>query len=177
MKLTDPTGRTQVFGAAFLALAMAAVIGIVLWFQYYGGYRPCELCLKERIPYYVGIPVMLGALVAGLSQRSPAVTRGLLAVGGVLMLVGAAMSIYHAGVEWHFWPGPSSCTGRADLNADAGSLLADLNAVTPPSCDVAAGRFLGLSFAGWNVVAALALAAIALRAAFGAAGAGRLRTA
>ena len=81
------------------------------------------------------------------------------------------MSIYHAGVEWHFWPGPASCTGGSEVtNADAGTLLSDLNAITPPSCDVAAGRFLGLSFAGWNVVAALALAAIAIKAAFGAPG-------
>ena len=64
MTLTDTTGRNQVLGAAFLAAAMAVVIGIVLWFQYYGGYRPCELCLKERVPYYVGIPIMLAALVA-----------------------------------------------------------------------------------------------------------------
>ena len=171
MTLTDTTGRNQVIGAAFLALAMAAVIAIVLWFQYYGGYRPCELCLKERVPYYVGIPLMLAALVAGLMGMRPAVTRGLLAAGAVLMLAGAGLSIYHAGVEWHFWPGPDSCTGGSSVtNADAGSLLADLNAITPPSCDVAAGRFLGLSFSGWNVVSALILAAIATRCAFGAAG-------
>ncbi|WP_375198209.1 disulfide bond formation protein B, partial [Sphingobium sp.] len=36
----------------------------------------------------------------------------------------------------------------------------------PPSCTEAAGRFLGLSFAGWNVIASLALALVAFRAAW-----------
>ena len=42
-----------------------------------------------------------------------------------------------------------------------------MNTLIPPSCDEAAGRFLGLSFAGWNVLASAALAAIGYRAALG----------
>ena len=53
------------------------------------------------------------------------------------------------------------------IMTDVGGLLGALDAVTPPSCDEAAGRFLGLSFAGWNVFASLGLAAIAWRAALG----------
>jgi len=168
MALTDASGRNQLFGAAFLAVAMAAVVGIALGFQYFGGYMPCELCLKERVPYYVGVPVMLVALVAALAGAPAVVTRGLLAVGALLMLIGAGLSVYHAGVEWHWWAGPSSCTGSSGaLSGSAGNLLDALNTVKSPSCDVAAGRFLGLSFSGWNVVATIVLFAVALKAAFG----------
>ena len=52
------------------------------------------------------------------------------------------------------------------MTTNAGDLLSDLNAKKPPSCDVAALRVLGLSFAGWNVVASVILAAIALQGAF-----------
>ncbi|TPW25948.1 disulfide bond formation protein B [Pararhizobium mangrovi] len=164
MARTD-TGGFLAWAALGLAVAMAVVIGIALGFEHIGGYMPCELCLKERIPYYVGVPVMLAAFVAALAGAPTALTRGLIAIGGIAMLVGAGLSIYHAGVEWHFWPGPSSCTGTGDASSDAGNLLESLDTVTPPSCDTAAGRFLGLSFSGWNVVATLVLAALAFAAA------------
>jgi disulfide bond formation protein DsbB len=63
--------------------------------------------------------------------------------------------------------GPTNCaTGSTTgLSTDAGSLLNDLNAIRPPSCSEAAGRFLGLSFAGWNVIAATGLMLLALKGA------------
>ncbi|MFT1629516.1 disulfide bond formation protein B [Vibrio cholerae] len=39
--------------------------------------------------------------------------------------------------------------------------MGNLNAIKAPSCNDAALRVLGLSFAGWNVIASLALAAVA----------------
>ena len=161
------TGPLQTKAALFLALAMAATVGGALAFQYIGGYLPCALCLKERIPYYVGAPLMVVAF-ASASLRWPAlVTRGLLLIGGLLMSWGLVMAVYHSGVEWKFWPGPTDCTAAAvSVTKDAGNLLNDLNAVHPPACDTAAGRFLGLSFAGWNAVASLILAAVAYYATF-----------
>ena len=46
-------------------------------------------------------------------------------------------------------------------------VLDQLNTLIPPSCDEAAGRFLGLSFAGWNVLASAFWAAVGYRAALG----------
>jgi len=46
-----------------------------------------------------------------------------------------------------------------------GDLLSSLDAVRPPSCGEAALRVLGLSMAGWNVIAAAILAFAALRTA------------
>lgn len=164
---TSATGPFQTRAALFLTVAMAAVVGGALAFQYIGGYLPCELCLKERIPYYVGAPLMLLAFLSALLRWPPVLTRALLLVGGLLMTVGLAMAIYHSGVEWKFWPGPKDCAAAfLATTTDAGKLLGQLNSVHPPACDQAAGRFLGLSFAGWNAVASLILAAVAYKAAF-----------
>ncbi|WEX10114.1 disulfide bond formation protein B [Chelativorans sp. AA-79] len=164
MTLTSPTGRPQTLTAAVLALAMAATVGTALGFQHIGGFIPCKLCLEQRIPYYIGVPVMVLAFISS-SLRAPAIlTRGLLLVGGLLMLWGLGLGSYHAGIEWGWWEGPSDCGAVAPTSA-SGSLLDQLNAVVPPSCDKAAGRFLGLSFAGWNVIASAILAAAALRGA------------
>jgi disulfide bond formation protein DsbB len=44
-------------------------------------------------------------------------------------------------------------------------MLRQLGTVTPPSCTEAMWRFLGLSFAGWNVLVSALLAALGLHAA------------
>ena len=41
---------------------MAATVGTALGFQHLGGYIPCKLCLEQRTPYYVGVPLMALAL-------------------------------------------------------------------------------------------------------------------
>lgn len=164
--LTAPTDRTQIRAAIFLALAMAATVGGALGFQHLGGFIPCKLCLEERIPYYAGVPVMvLAAISAGL-RWPPVVTRVLLALGGALMVWSLYMAAYHSGVEWKWWPGPTDCGAVASPSTGGKGILDALNTFVPPACDEAAGRFLGLSFAGWNAVASLILAAVAWWAAF-----------
>lgn len=147
--------------ASVVTLGMAGAVGGALAFQYLGGYIPCALCLLQREPYYYGIPLGILAVGASLFRLPVWITRGLLIIIGLMMLVGAGMGIYHSGVEWGFWPGPASCGGGAGVTTSAGSLLNDLNTVHGPSCTEAALRVLGLSFAGWNVISSIVLAALA----------------
>jgi disulfide bond formation protein DsbB len=163
MALTASTthARKGLGNAVIVTLGMAATVGSALGFQYLGGYIPCAMCLLQREPYYYAIPVgilAMGALAFGMPAW---IGRTLLILVGLMMLVGAGMGVYHAGVEWAFWEGPASCGGGAGVTTNAGSLLADLNTVHGPSCTEAALRVLGLSFAGWNVIASVILAAIA----------------
>lgn len=149
--------------AGLLAIGMAITIGTALGFQYIGGYTPCELCLLQRQPYYYGIPVAILAALSALLRLPVWLTRALLAVAGIMMVVGGGIGVYHAGVEWNFWEGPSSCTGPAfdSTTPASGGVLGSLNKVHGPSCSVAALRVLGLSMAGWNVIASAILAVIA----------------
>ena len=165
MTLTAPTGTTQKIGAALLALGMTVTVGTALAFQHIGGYIPCKLCLEQRIPYYIGVPVAVLALLSVWLKGPAIVTRALLLAIALLMTWSIYLGVFHSGVEWGWWAGPTDC-GVVAMPEGTGSLLDQLDSVIPPSCDEAAGRFLGLSFAGWNVVASLALAAIAYVAAF-----------
>ncbi|MAS12110.1 MAG: disulfide bond formation protein B [Nitratireductor sp.] len=166
MSLTAPTGATQTLSAGLLFFGLAATVGTALGFEHIGGYLPCMLCLEQRTPYYIGVPLMLLALLASWLKAPPLITRGLLLIGGALMLYGMALGVYHSGVEWKWWEGPADCGAGASSQNLGGNLLDQLNAVIPPSCSEAAGRFLGLSFAGWNVLASALWAFVALRAAF-----------
>ncbi len=164
--LTAPAGRTQSLTAILLAFAMAATVGAALGFEHIGGYIPCKLCLEQRIPYYVGVPLMALAALSSTLRWPAMATRGLLLAGAVLMVYGLYLGAQHSGVEWGWWAGPTDCGVVAPVDTGGGGVLDALNTVIPPSCDRAALRVLGLSFAGWNAVASLILAAVALRGAF-----------
>ena len=77
--------------AAAVTLGMTATVGGALAFQYIGGYIPCALCLLQRDPYYYGIPVGVAATLAAMCRLPAWIVRGLLAVIGIMMLVGAGM--------------------------------------------------------------------------------------
>lgn len=166
MPLTERV-RANPLSAAALAVAIAAALTLAgAWFfQLVIGLEPCPLCLDQRVPYYIAVP--LGLALAWLA-RSPARARYVrigLAILGVVMLVGAGYGVYHAGVEWGFWQGPAACAGTA---ATPGDILSQLKTTTRVvSCSEAPWRFLGLSLAGYNVLIAGALAAVSFWAAFG----------
>jgi disulfide bond formation protein DsbB len=151
------------FGALALLLA-AAAIAVALGYQHLGGLQPCELCLEQRYAYYAGVPLLFVALVslsAG-QTRIAALLFGLVALG---FLANAGLGVYHAGVEWQFWEGPTACSGTQQITTNAGNMLDALKQTNVVRCDQAAWRFLGLSFAGWNVLASLFIAILGARAA------------
>ncbi|NKK97852.1 disulfide bond formation protein B [Rhizobium leguminosarum bv. viciae] len=162
MTISSSLARPGFVYSMLLAIGMAAAVGTALGFQYLGGYIPCALCLLQRQPYYYAIPIAILAAISELVGLPNWITRALILAAGMLMLVTAGMGVYHAGVEWHFWPGPATCsTTASSMTTNAGDLLGDLNTIKGPSCTDAALRVLGLSFAGWNVIAGILLAAFA----------------
>jgi len=154
--------RDQAAAAAFAVFVLSGATILGAWyFQLVVKLPPCPLCLEERIPYYVVIPLSLLIAVAALA-RAP---RKLMAVAFLAIiavaLCGAALGAYHAGVEWRLWPGPTDCSGPVTDFTKQGSLLDQLQSVQVVRCDEAAWRLFGISLAGYNVLISLALAAIA----------------
>ncbi|MGE0232228.1 MAG: disulfide bond formation protein B, partial [Flavobacteriaceae bacterium] len=82
--------RTQIAAGLFLA-SLATIVGAYI-FEYGFDLAPCELCLKQRIPYYIGIP--LAGVAAILASTRPTIARLLLAAFAVAMLVGAGLGVY-----------------------------------------------------------------------------------
>jgi disulfide bond formation protein DsbB len=147
--------------ALAVALGAAATVGGALVFEHVFGYVPCKLCLIQRNPYYIAIP--LGFLAALLPPRYARAGLWCLAL---LFVVSAGLGAYHSGVEWGFFAGPSDCGGGSGAGAgNMGDFLNQLQNTRVVSCTEAAWRFLGLSLAGWNVLISLALAAFAASAA------------
>ena len=144
------TAALVLAGISFAALAAA-------WVFQFSGYPPCSLCLEERIPYYAAIPG--GLLAAFLASKRPRLAAFIVAALALGFLYYASLSIYHAGAEWHFWPGPDTCTGNGDL-LQPKSLSKALQHNQVVRCDEAAIRIFGISLAGYNVLLSAALAAL-----------------
>lgn len=147
--------------AVLVTLIAAATIAGAWYFQLVLGIVPCPLCLEQRYAYYLAIP--LGLLLV-LAARGGA-PRSLLMAGLVLLalatLGNAGLGVYHAGVEWGFWKGPTDCSGPVVNLGSANDLLSRLDTVKVVRCDEVQWRFLGLSLAGYNVLISLLMAAIA----------------
>jgi disulfide bond formation protein DsbB len=168
MAFAERSGRTQEYRLGGFALILSIfTILTALGFQYIGGYVPCMLCYMERYAYYAGMPALFIALILTTGgHRRPA--AALFALVALAFLANAGLGIYHSGAEWKFWPGPSTCGGGESLSTSAGGLLKDLQHIKVIKCDEAALRFLGISFAGWNVVASVILMVASLGAAIAA---------
>lgn len=152
--------------AAFVLIAMCFVIGSALAFEHVGGYIPCKLCLEQREPWYLGIPIMMLA-VLGLFLKWPApVLRLLLLAVGLVLLYSLVLGVRHAGVEWAWWEGPGDCGSvESNMSMSVADLAKGLEETIAPSCTEASLRVLGLSFAGWNALGSLVLSAVTLKTA------------
>jgi disulfide bond formation protein DsbB len=135
-----------------LLAGSAAVILGALAFEYLGGLAPCELCLYERWPYYAAIVVVALGILSGNSGA-----RLALGLTVALFIASAALAFYHVGVEQHWIAGPTACTGTVGGAQTIEELKRQLLARQPVNCDEAAWRLVGVSLAGWNLLASLAL--------------------
>lgn len=144
-------------------LGAVATIAGAWGFELIGHYIPCALCLKERIPYYIAIPIALLAFLFSFSERTAGVSRLLLLVLAGLFAWSVYQGVFHIGVEYKWWTPALDCgIGSVDRG---GNLLNQLQTVHIPRCDTAAWRFpadWGLSFAGWNAVISSGLVLVAL---------------
>ncbi|MFC3630630.1 disulfide bond formation protein B [Paracoccus angustae] len=136
-------------GAGSAALLIGA-----LGFQA-AGYAPCELCILQRWPHVAAVVV---ALLVWLTGR----VRGLAVLGMIAAGVAMGLAIYHTGVEWKLWAGPTHCSGTVGNLATMSpqELMTRLQSAPVVRCDEVAWRFLGLSMAAWNAVFSAGLAAV-----------------
>lgn len=139
-------------------VALALMLG-ALGIQFIGRYEPCEICHWQRWPLYGAIFLgLVGGYVA--RQQSAQVKQAVITGTILLVALSGAIGVYHAGIEWMWWPGPTHCTG----NLYVLGAPVDPNAYKVVPCDkpalfIPAGW--GLSLAAWNALISLGTALVA----------------
>lgn len=141
--------------AAISALSLAGALAI----EYIGGIAPCPLCLDQRIAYYAAVPV--GLLVFAFAPYRPTWSRTLLLLLAAAFVINAGLGVYHAGVEWKWWAGPTACSGGIGTIARSPQdLMQSLARPQVVRCDEAALRIFGISLAGYSAAISAAMAAL-----------------
>lgn len=149
---------TRLALAALLVGSALLLLG-ALAFQYIGGLRPCVLCLYQRWPHGIVIALGVIGLMPGLN---PAARRAIVALMGMVLIVGAGIALYHVGVEQKIFTGTESCVGgsisSATTLAEARERLLNAPVVR---CDEVAWSMLGISMAGYNALISLLMGGFA----------------
>jgi len=114
------------------------------------GFEPCDLCLKQRWPWYISL--VLAIVPNFIFQHKNSIFLLLISL---LLFLGAVFAGWHAGIEWNLWEGPKTCvTQTIDYS---NNLLEKLKSTSPaPQCNQASFRVLGLSLAGYNFLISFA---------------------
>jgi len=156
-RLQNLSGRDA--SALIAVVAFLTIAGA--WIFEAMGFAPCELCLKQRFAYYAGVP--LAALLALLWPQLPLrVARMGLTLLALIFIASMIFGMYHAGVEWGFWPGPADCTGTNMPSVSSmNDFMKQLQTTRVVRCDEVALRIFGLSLAGWHAVISAAMAGLA----------------
>ena len=133
--------------ARLLALVVPlALLGGALLSEYVGKLYPCEMCWWQRYPHGVAILLAGAALLSPLSAPR---TRVLTLLAALAVAVSGLIGVFHAGVEYKWWEGLTSCSTGGATSLD------DIMAVPLIRCDQVQWTLLGISLAGFNAIFSL----------------------
>ena len=157
---SDRSSFIEATAFAWLATGGALAALCVAWLsQYVGGLAPCELCYLQRYGYWAVIA--LGIIT--ITQNDIPKRRGvLLGLTGLALLVVAGISLFHVGVEHGWWEGSSACVGVNTSGQTVAQMTDSILNAPLVRCDTPAFVMFGISMAGYDMIYALALAALTL---------------
>jgi disulfide bond formation protein DsbB len=125
--------------------------------EYILGYKPCNLCLIERLPYFFAIVIIFLYLTINRFEKLIFMFLGLIFASGTIL------SFYHFGIEQGFFKESLVCVSNNEINIlNKEDLLKDFQK-TLISCKDVEFTLFGLSLAIINVIISLTLSVITFK--------------
>ena len=137
----------------FIFIVSVCVVIFVHYLEYIG-FTPCQLCIYQRWPWY--LIIFLSLISIFYNKKVYPYNKFII----FMIFVGsAAYAGWHAGIEWAFWEGPTTCATGTNKIESHNNLLENIqNIQSFVSCSEAGFRFLGISLAGYNFISSLIMA-------------------
>ena len=136
---------------SIIALASAYFIEYIL------GYKPCNLCLIERLPYFLAILFILTVLIINKLEKIILIKLSLIFAAATIL------SFYHFGIEQGFFNESLVCISNNEINnLTKEDLIKELQKEIV-SCKDVQFTFLGLSLATINTIISFILSVITLK--------------
>ena len=134
------------FVISFISISSALVA------EYFFNLQPCELCLKQRHPYYlILICLVFIFLLKNLNKIWLYIIIQLASVYGLYY------SIWHVGVENEILKGPAGCSAMLISSESAADLKAQILSKQVIGCDEVIWSFFGISAASINTLVLLVI--------------------
>ena len=125
--------------------------------EYVLGYKPCNLCLIERLPYFFAIIIISLGLFLDRFEKFIFISLCLIFVSATIL------SFYHFGIEQGFFKESLVCISNDEIdNLSKGDLLKEFQK-TVVSCKDVDFTLFGLSLATINVIISFILSVITIK--------------
>ena len=125
--------------------------------EYILGYKPCNLCLIERLPYFFAIIIILLCLTINKFYKIVFILLT------ITFAVGTILSFYHFGIEQGFFKESLVCAANNEINSLAKEDLIKELQKKVVSCKDVQFTLLGLSLAIINTIISFILSVITLK--------------
>ena len=136
---------TGIFLISFIALTSAYFIEYIL------GHQPCNLCVYERIPYFLAILIVL------INYKYNKLEKYLILSLAIIFLIATILSLYHLGIEQGFIKESLICDLEKGANiVDKDEILKQLQQKSI-SCKDVTFKIFGLSLTNYNILISLLL--------------------
>lgn len=136
---------TVIFLISFIALVSAYFIEYIL------GHQPCNLCLYERIPYFLAILIVL------INYKYNKLEKYIILSLAIIFLIATILSLYHLGIEQGFIQESLLCDLEKGANIiDKDEIIKQLEQKSI-SCKDVTFKIFGLSLTNYNIIISLLL--------------------
>ena len=139
----------------FILFYSLFAIFFALYVEHVLGYRPCKLCLYQRIPYIVSIFISFVGYNYFKNDK-------ILILIVVIFSISVLISGYHYGIENNIFEEFSGCTANTLEIIDKSELLKSLNN-NVSSCKDVNFKLFGISLAGINFLLSLLIVIYSLK--------------
>ena len=136
---------------SIFALAYAYFVEYIL------GYKPCNLCLIERLPYFITIIIILIGLIINRLEKIILITLSLIFSAATIL------SFYHFGIEQGFFKESLVCISNNEINNLVKEDLIKELQKKVVSCKDVQFTLFGLSLVTINMVISFILSVITLK--------------
>ena len=132
-------------------------LGSAYFIEYILDHQPCNLCLIERLPYFLAIIIIFLGLSLNRFEKFTFISLGLIFASASIL------SLYHVGIEQGFFKESLVCISNDEINSlDKEDLMKELQKKVV-SCKDVQFTLLGLSLATINTIISFILSVITFK--------------
>ena len=133
----------------FIFLVSIIALVSAFFIEYILGHQPCNLCILERIPYFLAIIVVL------LNYKFFQFEKFFILLLAIIFLVGTILSLYHLGIEQGFIEESLVCDLKSGSNLLSKEEILKQLQEKSVSCKDVTFKIFGLSLTSYNILISL----------------------